>query len=108
MFKKLKVKIFKKNYDDFFYEQTLNVAYTWNVTLYRAIGNPIATLVNVFNFSDMRTFEMQCTNKNPADIFTNSRMIFLFYRPQEQYHRIGIKSIDPICRHNGLRITLEH
>lgn len=54
MFKKLKVKIFKKNCD-FFYEQTLNVAYTWNVTLYRAIGNPIATLVNVFNFSDMQT-----------------------------------------------------
>lgn len=49
MFKKLKVKILKKNCD-FFYEQTLNVAYTWNVTLYRAIGNPIATLVNVFIF----------------------------------------------------------
>lgn len=35
-------------------------------------------------------------------------MIFLFYRPQEQYYRIGIKSSDTVSRHNGLRITLEH
>lgn len=62
--------------------------------------------IQFFRYADL--VKMQCTNKNPADIFTNSRMIFLFYRPQEQYHRIGIKSSDPVSRHNGLRITLEH